>query len=400
MGQAQKKESKKIADYYLNLEQIRSGQFPRDEIYEITVDGRVFGPFWQEDLKDFLKDAQLFNNKTTVKRIDEQDWVKIYDHPFFQRRKPELVSEDKMIVPDDGFYIMNDGQKEGPYKKREIELMIQEHMLLITHTVSCDNGQSWGKVWEIEEFDRRITNGNILPTVPENDVFNESKQHSLKVVEQKNENLEREAVIGLAYIGQKREGKNNVDIDGVLSSKSQGSNVLATVGTLIFFMLSLTVGYFTLFNDSKPQEQMVSKAKKIKSIRAKRAPAARKVKKKKMAKVENKPVEKRILAKPTTTSKRKGRTLTKGTKKIKTQDFIRKREMKAEKRVEVPPEAIFDETTEVFELQPIRRRLSKEVTNPENDMEMQDGAYDDMMNNGADFDVDPFDAQPMDDANF
>ena len=72
--------------------------------------------------------------------------------------------------------------------------------------VSIDNGASWGKVFEIEDFDRRKFNvTSNLPETPEEEIL---RAHEEKVFEKiQSQDSETDAIAGLAYIGNMKAGK-------------------------------------------------------------------------------------------------------------------------------------------------------------------------------------------------
>jgi len=128
MGNALKSDQRKsIDDYLLTQEQIDHHQYPSEEIYEILVEGKVIGPFWNIDLKDFLADANLYSEETKVKNITESNWTSVYTHPYFQRRRPSLVSGLNLQDIKDELFILVEGKKEGPYTTDQIKAMLSTH---------------------------------------------------------------------------------------------------------------------------------------------------------------------------------------------------------------------------------------------------------------------------------
>ena len=367
MANAQvKTEKKTLQDYLLSEDQVLAGQFPRNEIFEVQVEGKIIGPFWQEDLKDFLKDANLYKDSTKVKSLEEGDWKEVYSHPFFQRRRPSLVSTEGMKTTVEDYYILKDGQKDGPYDKDKINNMVDTMELLLTDFVSIDDGHSWGKLYEHDEFDRRNKSHEQLPISPDNHIFDNSIYDADKAIAKAEQVAhETDAIVGLAYIGHLNEGKRKVHIEEVKQSENlreeskESKNNMALIGIIALSLVgSIYFGFQILSGTPDPVEV-------TKKARSKQIKKNVKLPTKKAKVVKNKNTFKR---KPSSNFKVKtGRQVTRGSESIRKAEFLKakKRTMSAGVIREVPPEAIFDDANEAVELDPIRTRLSKETIDPE-----------------------------------
>lgn len=369
MAIAQSKDSKSLQDYLLSEEQVQTGQFPRDEIFEVQVENKIIGPFWQEDLKDFLSDANLYKDSTLVKSLEEGDWKSVYSHPFFQRRRPALVSSNQMHESDEDYFILKDGQKDGPYDKEQLLSMVSNMELLLTDFVSIDEGHSWGKLYEHEGFDRREKNHQNLPISPDGHIFNNSIYDADRAIAQAQRVAEeKDAIVGLAYIGHLNEGKRKVHIEEVKQSENLKDSEASSDNRnpILFFILGLSlVGaiYFSyqLFSgEPAPTIAPNNKTqKKVKTARTKRAlPKKRAVDSTKSDSFKRK---------PSSFGVKTGRQVTRSSESIRKAEFLKTKPRKMQEAViqEVPPEAIFDDANEAVELDPIRTRLSKDVIDPE-----------------------------------
>jgi hypothetical protein len=360
-------EKKSLSDYLLTEDQVSTGQFPRDEIFEIQIENKIIGPFWQEDLKDFLSDANLYKDSTLVKSIDEGDWKEVYSHPYFQRRRPSLVSTAQMNETQEDYYILKDGQKDGPYERDQLMAMVDRMELLITDFVSIDEGQSWGKLYEHDEFDRRSKSHDQLPTSPDGHVFDNSVYDADKAIAQAQRVAEeQDAIVGLAYIGHLNEGKRKVHIEEVkqgqnLNSETPSPSGIKNIALMAILGLSIIGGVyfsFQIFSGSPDNVTITEKRKKSKT-----KPVARKA-----LPIKNAKIVKPAKRKPSSFGVKTGRQVTRGSQSIRKAEFLK---MKNKKKTlqgavirEVPPEAIFDDANEAVELDPIRTRLSKDVIDP------------------------------------
>lgn len=361
----------------LTKEQIEANLYPRDEIYELIDGETVYGPFWNAELKDYLTKNNLVGTDLKIKNIDEHEWQNIFNHPYFQRRKPSLVSANSINKSTENFYVLNDGKKDGPYNKEQIEAMLSTHAILPTAFVSIDNGHSWGKLYEVEGFDRRGISNTHLPSAPNGHIFTNSIYDADKALSMAQKNSsEKDAIVGLAYIGHLNEGKKKFNIEQINQTtnteneedEDSGSTFLKNFFTTVFVLSALVVtAYFSYTNLSDTPELLdaqvankndfkkTTKAKEVKTTKTTTAKVA-------PAKTARKPASKNKRALKVT----QGRTITRSDESIKNADFL-DHEMTNGEAVEVPPEAIFDDANEAVELDPIRSRISKETIDPENE---------------------------------
>ena len=399
MAKAQLEDQKKtIADYLLKEEQVATGQFPRDEIFEIQVESKIIGPFWQEDLKEFLSDANLYSESTQVKSLEEGDWKSVYNHPYFQRRRPSLVSSEGMTNVEEVFYLLKDGQKNGPFQKEKLQTMVDSMELLLNDFVSIDEGQSWGKLYEVDGFDRRTKNHENLPHKPEGHVFDNSVYDADKALAQADIiSEETDAIVGLAYIGHLNEGKRKVHIEETSNTNRSfneqseespsGLKNIALISVLSLSLIgSVYFAYEIMSGSPAPIKKEKNVAKREVTNNVKRAPA-KKRQRVKAAKKKARPFK--VVT---------GKQVTRSSESIKKAEFLKSKSMTSGAIIrEVPPEAIFDDANEAVELDPIRSRVSRDVLNPRDDFdsELSDEELQDFSRNlgPVDEDGNPIDAE-------
>ena len=205
-----KNERKSINDYLLPKEALESGNYPRSEVFEALIDEKKMGPFWQEDLKDFVNDAGLHDSETKIKNIDEDQWISLHEHPLFQRRKPSLVGTSDINNPDNRYFLLSNGKKIGPFSNEELLSKIESLEILFTDYVSIDEGQSWGKIYEIEGFERRDLKPSKLPQMPDKSLLNNSLEDATNAVQKSKDN--DQSLVSLAYIGHLNEGKTRLSL--------------------------------------------------------------------------------------------------------------------------------------------------------------------------------------------
>ncbi|MBC7427014.1 MAG: hypothetical protein H7336_00290 [Bacteriovorax sp.] len=175
----------------------------REHIFEMKdSENASLGFISLYDLKAYVHEHEDEAADYKVKNIDSDEWLGVFDHPFFQRRKPQLVSLNTLDPESDlEFFILKHGQKTGPYEKFELVSMLEEKEILLTDMVSFNAGHTWLKLYQVENFDRRVLKeSDQLPGVP------------TSVIAKPNESVTTlgpvtEAITSLAYLSNVKRGK-------------------------------------------------------------------------------------------------------------------------------------------------------------------------------------------------
>lgn len=218
----------------------------RDHIFEIKSPENVLGFISLYDLKAYIYEHEEEASNYSVKNIDSQEWKHIFDHPYFQRRKPQLVSSETLTNNDNDeeFYILSKGQKTGPFEKHQLLEMVEKREILLTDMVSFNAGHVWIKLFQVDGFDRRsLKESDQLPGMPDNTFLSKSsgETHTLGAT--------ADAMSSLAFLGNIKRGKTiererEVFLNEEIAKKATGQ------GTILKVIITLSVvgiGYF-LFN--------------------------------------------------------------------------------------------------------------------------------------------------------
>jgi hypothetical protein len=158
-----------LKDILFSEVEITKNNERREHIFEIQDSDRIsLGFISLYDLKAYVFEHEDEALEYFVKNIDSVDWVGVFEHPLFQRRKPQIVSTNTPETESDlEFYILKNGQKNGPYEKNELLSMLDEKRILLTDMVSFNAGHTWMKLYQAENFDRRtLKESDQLPGVP------------------------------------------------------------------------------------------------------------------------------------------------------------------------------------------------------------------------------------------
>lgn len=192
-----------LNDFLFSKEEIEQNVEAREHIFEIKDQETSLGYISLYDLKTYVLEHEKETGDYLVRNIDSKEWIPVFEHPYFQRRKPQLVSASALSSEDEQqFFILRQGQKTGPYEKYELVSMLESKELLLTDMVSGNAGHTWMRLYQVDGFDRRILKeSDQLPGVPS------------KIINQGNESVvelapETEAISSLAYLSNVKRGKS------------------------------------------------------------------------------------------------------------------------------------------------------------------------------------------------
>lgn len=233
-----------LKDILFTEEEITSNVELRDHIFEIKDSEHSLGFISLYDLKAYVFEHEEEAKNYFVKAIDSDDWKNIYEHPFFQRRKPQLVSIETLKEIDDiQFYILQKGQKAGPFEKDQLLEMVENREILLTDTVSINGGHVWMKLFQVDGFDRReLRDSDQLPGMPDAEFLNRPSDAVNNIGET------TDAITSLAFLGNLKKGKTierarEVSYQDEMSKKGNTSSIYKW----LLVVSVLGIAYF-LFN--------------------------------------------------------------------------------------------------------------------------------------------------------
>lgn len=185
--------------------------YPPEELFEVRFDETRLGPIWNQDLKAYVAQDANFPVSCLVSQFAAEDWMPLLQHPFFQRRRPQLVARNDLNIESETFVVLREGKKLGPYTAAQVQEKLAKNEIMVSDQVSTDGGHSWGRLYEIEDFDRRnIVSSSELPFMPEWQVFNNSfdeVEQGLGDMGHNMKAMETDAIASLAYLENLQSGK-------------------------------------------------------------------------------------------------------------------------------------------------------------------------------------------------
>lgn len=224
------KESNWISEHLEKLMEIRAEPNWSEKtgpFFHLQIPGEgPLGPFPAVKLKTFFE-SHDFPEGTMIKDAKSTDtWQEVFFHPYFQRRKPQLVGISN-ISEKTKFHLLMDGQKKGPFSIEQVYEYVINKEILLSNLISTDEGRTWKKVYQFEFFDRRNLKQESLPSSPSFDLFMEGEkeiQEELKKLNDKQKNTQ--AIAGIAFLENVKSGKVDAPIQKVTEHKNiNGQNV-------------------------------------------------------------------------------------------------------------------------------------------------------------------------------
>lgn len=219
-----------------------ASSYPEQAIFEIKKSDHIPMGFTSlAQLRQFAMetDSEELNN-LVIRNTQSTHWISLFEHPSFQRRKPQLVPFDSIQAEDDKeYYILSKGQKHGPYEKIQLQAMLEQNEILLTDMVSGNAGHTWMKVFQLDGFERRaLKDSQELPEMP------------LDVIKEGNENVislsaSTEAITNLAYLSNVKKSKSAKVIAETIQNKITNSvSSTQALSKWILFLSLIGIVYF------------------------------------------------------------------------------------------------------------------------------------------------------------
>ena len=265
-----KKESITLESMELTPEDIKKHQLESSDLYYFSLNNNTYGPIYKEALKNNL-DIIDPTSAGMVKQADENTWQSPYTHPYFQRRRLQIVDNDIEVNGKNSFYLLDQsGIKRGPVSFETIELQIKEKQLMLNDLISLDEGKTWIKLYQIEQFDRRkLVAKSALPDLPTAELLDVGQEQNDYFKEDETE----EAIIGLAIITNTNANKaqdkayHHVTEEYVkIAERKLKSSTFPIILAIACFIGSI-VWYLGLEKSNEIQRQTTDSDTKISSIK-------------------------------------------------------------------------------------------------------------------------------------
>jgi hypothetical protein len=226
----------------LTKEEIISENLEAQELWVVKVHDEVYGPFKTIDLFNFSAEHPEICRQCEVKHPASDEWFHFYKVPAFQRRKPQLIST-QAFVSNDHFYILLNGIKKGPYTHADLIKFLSEHEIMVTDQISVDGGNSWIKLYQHHQFDRRNRVTNKLPHAMKESLFIPKESYDDDI---------QDAIAGLvAEAKHEKDFKQTKSFDFNFSQSTSSSKKWLYPAVVMTFVFVAYNFYPKINNDSK-----------------------------------------------------------------------------------------------------------------------------------------------------
>lgn len=185
------------------------------DVWMIKLGEDVYGPYESESLKKHALQNVEFYSTLEASIVAQENWQPFFEAGPFKTRKPALVST-ATLQPPENFWIVLKGQRHGPHNQTVIQEKIETGELLATSLISCDQGATWQKIYELKFFVNFQHSSDRLPSTPDEDYMALSAKSDVEV-KSAHDPL-KDGLASLAYLGHK---KSDLRLDEVYLPKSQ-----------------------------------------------------------------------------------------------------------------------------------------------------------------------------------
>ncbi len=233
---------KELTPNVLSMEMIEREKLVPENLFELKIEGKIYGPFALLFLKNFLAGKDLSN--IMVKNLESIIWIPAQQHSIFftGEVKKAPVSESERRE----FYLLVNGRKVGPYKTEDIEYKVKNGELLFTDLISEDEGNHWCKLYELSHVDLRKHQGTELPATPSQVVQTPSLSTEVQ---------EQIGIVGdlvkVGIEGEKEKSKRFADIETNDEKREKGPS--PRFGTIFIFATLIIIGLY-FFTKKEPME--------------------------------------------------------------------------------------------------------------------------------------------------
>lgn len=232
----------------LNKEAIEKMGLHMNELWLVKIGQETFGPFESEALREYSSQNETLFDEAHASKVETNDFKPFWTHALFQRRSPQIIKNDSHDGP---FWILDQGQKMGPVTSHDVEKKLEMGFLSMADHLSIDNGQTWKKIFEFAEFDRRTHSADELPMSPLESVFQQSKIDVMEKLENGPEKPTEE-LASLAHVILLKEKINHLKLEEVQFKQTKNTEVSPSLNwaipTAAMILVALVSGGYYAFS--------------------------------------------------------------------------------------------------------------------------------------------------------
>ena len=187
----------------LTDEVIETMGFTSSDLWLVKIGDEVFGPFESASLHDYAAENshEFINAFATME--EPHDWQPFFSIEQFHLKKP--VEEE--VVVEERYWILNQGQKAGPFPRITIDKKLEMGILTLNDMVSVDEGHTWNKFYHVETFNPEGAAGGVeaLPMAPLESSFARAKEELQEKMDAQERTGSHAGLASLVYLGQSKD---------------------------------------------------------------------------------------------------------------------------------------------------------------------------------------------------
>lgn len=206
------------------------------DLWFVRIGRELFGPFHTNALKFYAQDNRKVFLQAECTNIHESKWIAFFEQDVF---KSDLIKDNDYAGP---FWILRDGQKSPPLARQDIERLMNHNELGSSDPISCDDGETWSKIYHLSAFQDKTHTPEQLPPSP--------TEFSPGHIE-KHEDPTKEGMTALAFLGQQLhelqqapkidEYPVNVEAEAPIHSSMKWAIPMTLTGVLVVGLMIHTV---------------------------------------------------------------------------------------------------------------------------------------------------------------
>lgn len=254
----------------LTKETIHKLGFNNHDLWLVKIHMEVFGPFESQSLKEYASQNETLFDEALAGRMDTGEFQPFWSFAVFGRRSPQVLKQESHQGP---FWLLLLGQKQGPYSFHDIDKKIEMGLVALTEHISTDDGNTWKKVYEIEEFDRRTHSANELPEAPFDSSFQKAKLSLMERMDRPHVSTQDE-LANMAHHSHVQGKVLTLKLDELTLQNLKNTEVSsafrwALPGAAVFIFTLVTTGYFILTPGEIPmtaEEPLPEKTREVASL--------------------------------------------------------------------------------------------------------------------------------------
>jgi hypothetical protein len=170
-------EDSTLGPQVLSEKQIKAYNIPKNVLWFVSTKSGPMGPFHQDDLRTFLELNPHFPRDSKVANLSDQRWLPLFKAPQFQRRKASTIKRNDQWGNDE-FFILVNGLKVGPLGAQILLQKLQKREILYNQLISLDKGETWIKIYEHPQFERRHFTQSQKNELNENELESQLESHN------------------------------------------------------------------------------------------------------------------------------------------------------------------------------------------------------------------------------